>query len=122
MPLTGEYTRSSFLLDTSLVCRAFRWPSQSTLLGTVRLATQTTATKWLATTHGEVEYPTWDLEMRGILGGKSGVSATMASRVLVKAFGVRRLELRDFGRLSVRSLQNPGLRRESSVCGVRCPS
>ena len=81
----------------------------------VRLANLHVATKWLATTHGEVSYPTWDLEVHGIRGGKSGVSAPMASKILLtKCFGVRRLELRDFGRMSVRVLQSPGLSRELS--------
>ncbi|KAL8283568.1 hypothetical protein RQP46_005671 [Phenoliferia psychrophenolica] len=115
LPSSGPLTRSSFLLSTSVVCRAMRWPSQSTLLGTVALAKADTANKWLHTTHGEVAYPTWDLELHGIRGGKSGVSAQMASKVLSKAFGVRRLELRDFGRMSVRVLQNDGLRQLTSL-------
>ncbi|KAK4706145.1 hypothetical protein P7C70_g46, partial [Phenoliferia sp. Uapishka_3] len=49
------------------------------------------------------------------LMGKLANEARQGENAGTKAFGVRRLELRDFGRLSVRALESKGLNRLSSL-------
>lgn len=109
LPQHGYYTRNDYLCAASLVCRSLRWPAQATLWGSVRLSKQNSAHKWLSSHTGD--YPTWDLELHGIHSSMSGVSAPTATRVLAKCFGVRRLELADFKRLSAKVLESPGLSR-----------
>ncbi|KAM0751173.1 hypothetical protein T439DRAFT_356007 [Meredithblackwellia eburnea MCA 4105] len=109
LPTNNRY---QLLTTLSLTHRSFLWPAQSVLFGTARLRKQKVAHKWLlATQFGSGnKYPTWDIELHGIQSGREGVSASTAGKVLDRAFGVRRLELADFGRLSAKVLEKEGLK------------
>lgn len=110
-PMEGNLSTSSrytFLRLACLISRHWQGPGQSTLWRNVRIYKQATAHKWLASP-GTGQHATWDLELRGVHARNEGVSATLALRIVRKCYGVRRLELRDFGRLSCKVLESPSL-------------
>ncbi|GAA5958616.1 hypothetical protein JCM3765_006698 [Sporobolomyces pararoseus] len=101
-------SRYSFLRDAALVSSDFRQPAQSCLWSVLRVHTPETARKLLGSKCVKM-YLTKELSLEGVHSGSDGLSGSTAARVLGKVIGVRTLRLMDFGRLSLRVLQNENL-------------
>ncbi|GAA5901080.1 hypothetical protein JCM8208_007610 [Rhodotorula glutinis] len=100
--------RSLFLSHCATVSRQFRSPAQATLWAALRIHTPAHAKRVLSSPQLGL-YGTRHLDLAGVHAGHDGLSGTTAARVLAKIRGVRSLRLGDFGRLSVRVLQNDNL-------------
>ncbi|GAA6013779.1 hypothetical protein JCM11491_005096 [Sporobolomyces phaffii] len=104
----GLSSRTSFLRGAALVAHCFCAPAQSCLWRKVRVHSSDTAKKWLGSKCHRA-YPATELSLEGVHAGSDGLSGATASRVLRQVVGVRTLKLMDFGRLSLRVLQNDNL-------------
>ncbi|GAA5901597.1 uncharacterized protein JCM6883_000272 [Sporobolomyces salmoneus] len=101
-------SRNSFLREAAFICRDFRYPAQSCLWKILRVHTPETARKLLSSKSLKC-FATTELSVEGVHSGSDGLSGSTAARVLGKVIGVRTLRLMDFGRLSLRVLQNENL-------------
>jgi hypothetical protein len=106
------FKRYSFLRTAALVSRDFRHPAQSCLWSILRVHSPNTARHLLGSKSLKM-YLTRELSLEGVHSGSDGLSGSTASRVLQKVIGVRTLRLMDFGRLSLRVLQNDNLSSKS---------
>ncbi|GAA6063709.1 hypothetical protein JCM10212_004436 [Sporobolomyces blumeae] len=100
--------RAAFLTGCALVSRDFRYPAQACLWSALRVHSPATAKKVLGSKVVK-RFITSHLSLEGVHSGSDGLSGSTAARVLSKVVGVRVLKLMDFGRLSLRVLQNDNL-------------
>ncbi|GAA5865607.1 hypothetical protein JCM1840_001459 [Sporobolomyces johnsonii] len=104
----SSQARYDYLRGCALISRQFRSPSQACLWAALRVHSPGMAKKLLASPVLKA-FATRELSLEGVHSGSDGLSGSTASRVLSKVVGVRWLRLMDFGRLSLRVLQNEGL-------------
>ncbi|GAA5926276.1 hypothetical protein JCM1841_005522 [Sporobolomyces salmonicolor] len=104
----SSQARYDYLRSCALISRQFRAPAQACLWAALRVHTSGMAKKLLASPVLKA-FATRELSLEGVHSGSDGLSGSTASRVLSKVVGVRWLRLMDFGRLSLRVLQNEGL-------------
>ncbi|GAA5861999.1 hypothetical protein JCM8547_001553 [Rhodosporidiobolus lusitaniae] len=108
-PSPSAFTaRLTWLRQTALTSRLFRYPSQSVLWSSLRVHSPAVAKRLLASP-ALGAFGSEELDIVGVHGGIEGLSGSTAGRVLGKVRGVRWLRLADFGRLSARVLCGEGM-------------
>lgn len=110
------FTRYNFLRAAALVSSDFRYPAQSCLWLSLRVHSPETA-KRLLNSKALKHYITRDVSLEGVHSGSDGLSGSTGARVLKQLRGIRCLRLMDFGRLSLKVLQNENLSSEFSLVG-----
>ncbi|KAI5478868.1 hypothetical protein MNV49_004502 [Pseudohyphozyma bogoriensis] len=109
--------RTCLLLRLSLIHSSFTWPSQSLLHLHLHFPTQVSAARWLSSPSTTTKLRGWDaqpfrsesLVVEGIAGRREGVKGETARKVFERVRGVKRVEVKDFARLSAKVLSAEGL-------------